>query len=100
MGRWVDLAVFASIVATVPTTVLHLALGESPTLTVADWALWMVFVADFASELIRRGVGSLTTRRGIIGLVVSALSLPGLPPLLALLRLARLAAFDTAPESP
>jgi voltage-gated potassium channel len=95
VGRWVERAVFVSIVATVPATILHLAIGDSSALTLADWALWSVFVTDLASELIRRSVGALTTRRGLIGIALAALSLPGLPPLLPLLRLVRLAAVET-----
>jgi hypothetical protein len=33
VGRWVERAVFVSIVATVPATILHLAIGESTALT-------------------------------------------------------------------
>lgn len=85
-----ELAVIGAALLTVPVTFLQLRGHVAPWLTAADWAIWIVFGADYAHAMATASDRRAAVRRHWISAVVVVLSFPLLPHVLSLTRLARL----------
>jgi voltage-gated potassium channel len=85
-----ELAVIGAALLTVPVTFLQLSGHSAPWLTVADWAIWFVFVADYAHAVSAAPDRRTAACRHWISAVVVVLSFPILPHVLAFTRLTRL----------
>lgn len=84
--KWIDTAVIAAAVATVPLVGIEAGGASTPLTLAAGWIVWLVFLADLAAGFWRRaGVG-----QNLLSLAIVVLSFPAFHELLALSRLARL----------
>ena len=84
--NWIDTAVIAAAIATVPLVVIEAREAHTPLTSAANWIIWLVFLADLATDFWRRaGLG-----QKLFSFVIVVLSFPLLPDILALSRLARL----------
>jgi voltage-gated potassium channel len=83
-------AVVVAALATIPLILEQGQSHNSPELVVADWAIWLVFLADYVI------MGALAVdrrrylRQNYLGLAIVLVTFPLLPSLLGLVRLARL----------
>ncbi len=87
---WVNFAVVAGTLATIPIIILLDQGVHSPWLTVADWLVWATFVGEYAIEIVCAPSRAAYARRNWISPVVILLSFPPLPNMLAGARIARL----------
>jgi len=90
----VDVAATLGALAVVPVLLVEASAGESwlrSAAAWANWAIWLLFVADAGLKVATRGPRWLGTRDGILGSAIIVLSLPALGELAASARLARLA---------
>ena len=84
--RRIDEAVIVSALATVPLVVLDARGVMASWLIAANWAVWLVFLVDFAADFARKA----GTGRKLFSFAIVVLSFPALPGILSLSRLARL----------
>lgn len=88
-----NFAVVVGTLATIPIIVLLDQGVRNPWITAADWAVWGVFLLEYAIEFTLSPQRSAYVRRNWLSPVVLLLSFPLLPDLLGTVRLARLARF-------
>ena len=86
-----NLAVVAGSLATIPVVVLLNGGVDEPWLHALDWAVWAIFVAEYAIELFYAPQRAAYARRNWMSPAVIVLSFPPLPNLLAGTRVVRLA---------
>lgn len=86
---WLNLAIVAATLATIPVVVLLDQGWDAPWLHIADWMIWAVFVAEYAIEMFCAPSRSQYARRNWISPLVIVLSFPLMPDLLAGVRVAR-----------
>jgi voltage-gated potassium channel len=88
---FLNFAVVAGTVATIPVIILLDQEVDAPWLRAADWAIWAIFLLEYAIEIACAPSWSRYARRNWLSPLVILLSFPPLPDLLAGARLARLA---------
>ena len=89
LKRLLEIAVLAGALVTIPLTV---ALEEHPGVAwiqVSDWAVWGIFVLEFAVGFATAGARLEYARRNPLNLAVIVFSFPSLPALLGLVRVVR-----------
>jgi voltage-gated potassium channel len=86
MLQW---AVVVAALATIPLILEEERSNPSPGLVVADWVIWLVFLADYVVMAALAVDRRRYVRQNYLGLAVVVISFPLLPPLLGLVRLAR-----------
>lgn len=84
-------AVIIAAIVTVPLTMAELNNPDHPAYIVADWAIWTLFVLEYALALALATDRRRHVVRAWLPLLVVVVSLPLLPALFGLFRLARLA---------
>lgn len=89
-GWFLNVAVVAGALATIPVIVMLDQGGTSPWLYAADWAIWSVFLLEYICELAAAPSRGAYIRRSWLSALVVILSFPLLPNLLSSVRLARL----------
>lgn len=90
-GRAVNLTVVLAALATVPVVILEEQGNNGLAIQAADWAIWFVFVLEYAIELALWPDRGGYMRKNWISPIVIGLSFPLVPSMLSLTRLARLA---------
>ncbi len=86
MLRRIDGAVIVAALVTVPLVVLDAQGVRASWLVAANWAVWLVFLADFAADFARKAGAGLK----LFSFAIVVLSFPALPQILSLSRLAKL----------
>jgi voltage-gated potassium channel len=87
---FLNFAVVAGTVATIPVIILLDQGVDAPWLRAADWAIWAIFLLEYAIEIAWAPSRLRYARRNWLSPLVILLSFPPLPDLLAGARLARL----------
>jgi voltage-gated potassium channel len=88
---FLNFAVVAGTIATIPVIILLDQGFDAPWLRAADWAIWAIFLLEYAIEVVCAPSRSHYALRNWLSPLVIILSFPPLPNLLAGARLARLA---------
>lgn len=88
-GRAVNLAVVVAALATVPLVILQEQGNNSLAVQVADWAVWIVFVLEYAIEITLCPKRRAYAKKNWLSPLVIILSFPLVPAMLSLTRLAR-----------
>jgi voltage-gated potassium channel len=83
-------AVVVAALTTIPLILEEEQSNPSRGLVVADWVIWLVFLADYVVMAALAVDRRKYVRQNYLGLAVVVISFPLLPPLLGLVRLARL----------
>jgi voltage-gated potassium channel len=91
LGRAINSTVVIAALATVPLVILQEQGNNSLPVQIADWAVWGVFVLEYAIELALWPDRWAYAKRNWLSVLVIVLSFPMVPALLSLTRLARLA---------
>jgi voltage-gated potassium channel len=89
--RALEAIVILAVLATIPLTIAQERGNTSALLTIADWAIWTVFLVEYLILLGLAADRSAYIRRSWLFAAIIVLSFPALPSVLALVRLARLA---------
>jgi len=87
---WVNFAIVVGTLATIPVIILLDQGVDAPWVHVADWTIWVIFLAEYLVEIVCAPSRSEYARRNWISPLVIVLSFPPLPNLLATVRVARL----------
>lgn len=93
-GKALDVAVLLGSIATIPVIVLLDQGAHDWWLYAADWAIWSIFVLEYAVEIRAAPAKKPYLIRNWLSPLVIVLSFPALPNLLSSVRLARLARFS------
>ena len=88
---WLNFAIVVSTVATIPLVILLDQGVDTPWIRIADWTIWVVFLAEYCIELACAPSRSGYARRNWISPIVILLSFPPLPNLFANARFVRVA---------
>jgi voltage-gated potassium channel len=89
-GRILNGAVVLSALATIPVIVLQEQGVKDPWLARADWAIWWVFLAEYAIEMTLTPHRMRYARKNWLSLIVIIVSFPLLPDLMGAVRITRL----------
>ncbi|HEX2254654.1 MAG TPA: ion channel [Thermoanaerobaculia bacterium] len=93
LRRWLEVPVLAAALLVVPLLVIEaraVSPGWREAVRVADWLIWLLFLADLSLELTLAGRRRRLGLRGGFDLAIVVCSFPLLPAALAALRLGRL----------
>src|SRR5438094_283837 len=93
LERWLEALVVIAAVITIPVVVLQEQGIDEVAVSIADWAIWIVFTVDFIVLAILAPNRLAYLKSHWLNLAVVVVSFPLLSPLLGLARLARVARF-------